>query len=72
MTSPETNGGTEMTLDRLLNISRKRESIDTEWRDAIAALARVHSIREIARVAGASHGTVHRVVRANATEVEDV
>lgn len=54
---------TEMTLDLLAALSRKREILDREWRDGIAALARVHSIRAIATVAGASHGTVHRVIR---------
>jgi IS30 family transposase len=52
-----------MTLEQLQEITMRKQQIDREWRDAIDALARIHSTRQVAAAAGVGHATIHRQTR---------
>jgi len=52
-----------MNLDTLHQITAERDAIERAWRGAIKELAPSHSTREIAKHAGVSHVTVHKMTK---------
>jgi len=52
-----------VNLYLLHDLSVQRDRIDRQWRAAIRALAPEHSTREIAKHAGVSHVTVHKMTK---------